>query len=413
MNIDIDIDYIINNAIIVLNNQKIPSNKKTIKQILMPFINGCIEHFNKNPPFPPLSEINRRAIAHIVDKIKNIPKIDYEYEKSIKSFQKSAQSLDESREYINQLNNQPRFPAEIARYETPLTDIQNDIQLQLPKTELIEKDNDTDNTFLKKLEDLEITRNNLNTNVPAPSPVPIISNTPSQPINQQVIAAPTVIYVPTKVKLSDLKQIVINSYDRDWCYSTNRSIFVYSGPIPSGENIKLGFAGIFLPKNVATLTPIIIIEIEGAGGQKQNILCTLSFQGVIWDMWNILRTPDSKDANLKNISCPWTIKLYDIYNELLNLGNDSQIITNVEILMNKNASIELNNNSDIDNNNIITIKKGNKDYGKFKIINKNNERYQIESIENNKNYSELQDGLICNMTKQVIMIIEIKKNELK
>lgn len=396
---NIDIEDIINNASHIINQKyKKNPNKKLIRQILISFINNCLEYFKKNPPLPPIQEINRRAIAHIIDVISN----------------QQNEDLD--------IKIQPRFPEEIQKLEKPLPPITNTIsnsdQLNdFPKTELIEKDENSEDIFMKKLEELEITRNTINTSTPAPSPLSEIKSqqTLSQPIQQPIInAVPTVIYVPTKSKLSDLKQIIINSYDRDWSYSSNRSIFLYSGPLPSSENLKLGFAGIFLPKIVATLTPIIIIEIEGAGGQKQNILCHLTYPGVIWDMWNNIKTSDSKDAQLKNIACPWTIKLFDIYNNLLDLGYDGQLIDNVDTLLNKNCCIELNNdNNDLENNNIITIKKNNTYYGKFKIIGKSNKKYQIEGIENNKNYNELQNGLICNLTKQIIMIIELKKNELK
>ena len=423
---NIDIETLVNNTVIVLGQQNLNASSKRVRSILTSFIQGCFEHFNKNPPFPPVSEINRRAIANVVDVIrtKSLEKQQQEHDqiqlpqynqKFEEAQQRSSNSLKESVEFMNQHHNQPRYPSEVSKYNKPIQELPKNIEL--PKMEILDDNIDEENTFLKKLEELEITRNTLNTTTPAPSPIPSQNIQPSAPqqqsITPQIIAAPTVIYVPTKAKLSDLKQIIINSYDRDWDYSANRSIFVWAGPIPSGESIKLGFSGIFLPKIVATNNAIIIIEIEGAGGQKQTVLCSLSLQGVLWDTWNIIRTPDSKNCDLKHMACPWTIKLYDIYNELLNLGSDSQIINNVDVLMNSNAVVEFNSETDLENNNIFIIKKGNINYGKYKIVNKLDHRYQIQSINNNKNYNELQGGIICNLNKQIIMVIEIKKNEIK
>ena len=84
--------------------------------------------------------------------------------------------------------------------------------------ELIEKDNDTDNTFLKKLEDLEITRNNLNINVPAPSPVPqpLFRYAP-QPTENQIdklknnpIILGILIGIVIGIVLTNMRPVIIN-----------------------------------------------------------------------------------------------------------------------------------------------------------------------------------------------------------
>jgi hypothetical protein len=382
-----DINNLINLSSNALNQNGLSASNKKIKNIIIRFIKQCIEYFNLNPPFPPIIEINRRTILHVIDTIKNN-------------------------------NNNEEYPNEMAKHSVPikLPPLKELPQMPLPHIETVEKDDNNEDTFYKKLEDLEISRNSLASTiaqnpVPVPPPIPITS----QPIpqqQQQIISTPTVIYIPTKSKLSDLKQIIINSFDRDWTYIHKRSIFMWEGPIPVDNNIKLGFAGIFLPKIVATLTPVVLIEIEGAGGHKQHLACSLNTPGTIWDNWNVLRTPDSSDISLKNISCPWTIKLFDIYNNLLDLGNDSQIIKESGLLLSNNGYMETNELiNDLEENNIFIVKKENVTYGKFKVIGKVDKRYQIQSLNDQKDYN-LQDGLICNLYKQITMVIEITKNEI-
>jgi hypothetical protein len=67
--------------------------------------------------------------------------------------------------------------------------------------------------------------------------------------------------------------------------------------------------------------------------------------------------------------------------------------------------------NDLEENNIFIVKKENVTYGKFKVIGKVDKRYQIQSLNDQKDYN-LQDGLICNLYKQITMVIEITKNEI-
>jgi len=377
MNINID-DLIQRTSIILLQNNFNLSNKK-IRSALGDFIGQAFEHFRSNPPFPLIEEIEKRAITHVITLARA-------------SGGGSGGSGGGSG---------------------------SGAKMDLPLPEIDVKDND-EQSFFKKLENMEIMRKIQPDKSQIPS-LPIFEPQAQESFKPQlppqVVAAPTIVYIPTKTKISDLKQIIINSIDRKWDYNPKRSIFIWSGNISNDENIRLAFAGIFLPKIVATISPVIILEIEGAGGSKQNILCSLNSEGPFWDKWFVIRTTDSKDTTIRQLASPWTIKLYDVYNNLIELGEDAYIIKNVDILLNGNASMELEVPSDdLKDNNIFIIKKNDKITGKYKVLSKLNNFYQIRCIETTNItdfYNNLVGGIICNISAQVTMIIETAKNELQ
>ena len=393
MSINIDFDALIQRTNIALLQNNLNISNKKIKIALTDFINQAIEHFGKNPPIPPIDEIERRAITHVITIVRL----------------KDQQQHETNKITMQQMQ--------------PIIKIDLDKSEPLPLPEIDVKEDD-EASFMRKLEEIEIARRiRPDQNQIPVSPI-IEQQLPFQPqLPPQVIAAPTVIYIPTKSKISDLQQIIISSIDRGWDYNPKRSTFIWSGNISKDENMKLAFAGIFLPKIVATFTPIIIIEIQGAGGKKQNILCSLSFEGPIWDKWYVVRTTDSKDTTIRPISSPWTIKLLDTFNNPLNVGEDAQIIKSVDVLINRYARMELENSCNdtcidigLDANNLFFIKKNNIIIGKYKVLSKLNNIYQIsciESFNNSEIYNNLEGGIICNITHQIIMIVEIQKNEMQ
>ena len=430
--LDLINDTLITTTYRSLQQNNIHLSNKKIKSALIDFITQAFDHFNKNPPFPSIQEIERRAITHVITIAKRIqeqqqlqPQQQLQQPQQQQQQQQPQQQLQQPQQQFqqqpqHQFQQQPQQQNDdtiISKTINSYIKIDLDTSEPLPLPQIEVKEND-ESSFLRKLEDLEITRR-IRPDINQLQNPPIDYIPLQQPIPQipQVIAAPTVIYIPTKTKISDLKQMIINSIDRNWEYNPKRSIFIWSGNIPNDENIKLAFAGIFLPKIVATISPVIIIEIEGAGGKKQSILCSLNSEGPIWDKWYVIRTADSKDTTIRPIACPWTIKLFDIYQNLLELGEDCHIIKSVDVLLNGNAKMILENDTDdFDNNNLFIIKKNDNIIGKYKIINKLNNMYQIncvESTNNSEKYNHLEGAIICNISHQVTMIIEIQKNQMQ
>ena len=66
MSININLNELIQRTNIALLQNNLNTTTKKIKTALTDFINQAIEHFRKNPPLPPIEEIEKRAITHVI-----------------------------------------------------------------------------------------------------------------------------------------------------------------------------------------------------------------------------------------------------------------------------------------------------------------------------------------------------------
>ena len=144
----------------------------------------------------------------------------------------------------------------------------------------------TEDEFFIKLKKLENTRNIVSETLIAAKPV---NNTPflTQPTQNTLQLQPIVIQpVDThtqRVSNTLIKSIIINASKRDWIYFHDRNIFLWSGIQNEVSNYIL--SNVLLPKRISKTTPVVILEITGAGNKIMEFVLTLHTCGVTWDTW--------------------------------------------------------------------------------------------------------------------------------
>ena len=209
-----------------------------------------------------------------------------------------------------------------------------------PSPIMEEQDQSEDSeTFLKKLQTLELQRNA--SVVPNTTPPPVREPL-FQTKSQGTVAGPpassgtTVLYLPspqTALSIPSSKPFVVHSGDRLWNYFHDRSILSWEGPLPS-QDTYMKCTSLLISPQTYIVSPIIRVCIEGPGGHTCETICTFSQKGRKWDCW----APASETiGTLRTVPCPWTIRLYDVTGRLLDLGKDGYSIKEATHLLNGNT----------------------------------------------------------------------------
>ena len=274
-------------------------------------LNNIVRYYNKNPPCPSLQEVNKIAMQNMKERI----------------LQTSKETLDAQHMQISTLNEVRNTDP---NNENDQND-QNDLSDANPSGV-------TEDEFFIKLKKLENTRNIVSETLIAAKPV---NNTPflTQPTQNTLQLQPIVIQpVDThtqRVSNTLIKSIIINASKRDWIYFHDRNIFLWSGIQNEVSNYIL--SNVLLPKRISKTTPVVILEITGAGNKIMEFVLTLHTCGVTWDTWKCVH-----EGIIQNISCPWTIKLLDENKVTIrNLGKDGSKIISASRLYNNNMQITL------------------------------------------------------------------------
>jgi hypothetical protein len=325
-----------------------------LRQLITNTLKQLTKYYSENPPEPALDVINKQTITRIKDVL------------------------------LQQLQPHSQPPQQPQQPQQPISDADG----------IANADNDAQD-FFAKLEEFEIQRN---ASFKPNELLKLVAQPPSVPPQTPPTSVP-VIYIPTlHSSIKQSKVIYINSIDRDWTYFSNRTTFSWNGQLPTDDS-KLFVTCLTLPTNVATLTPLIIIEINGAGNQKEEIVCYHSNDSSpIWSIWK----PCSQHCSLiKSLSCPWTINLLDVYKNPLDIGNDGALVTECSTLINGNYRVQFSSSIDAEKNAILLS--NNKQY---KVINSINDQFELKGI------TPLSVGSpVCNMHKQSTILLEIIKNE--
>jgi hypothetical protein len=270
-----------------------------------------------------------------------------------------------------------------------------------------------ENEFHKRLQDLEKLRElppKLTTGSASSAPasgaagtLPFISNalTPvTQPPPSSAITTQNVVYLPEPPKYQ--QHIIIHGSQRMWEYFPKRSTLIWSGQLKGSAAYC---AALLLPKICASQTPVVIIEITGAAGNSIDIACILesgagagaSDRSTGWDKW----IPCGNSV-IKALACPWTIKIKDLFQRPLDLGEERSIVQSSQ-LYNGNTKITLNAHDILMKGSKVLIKKHNESFETV-VINYDSSTHAVEIPRNEKS---LDQGRVCNMNMQATLVLLI------
>jgi hypothetical protein len=212
------------------------------------------------------------------------------------------------------------------------------------------------------------------------------------------------------------KNLIINSYNRDWNIYESRNDLSLSINIDLNKNI-IEPKKILMPKYVKNLTPYInmIIDDTKKIQKYQFILSNLSNNNGHWDTWEIINNEFENLNNTINLNNrDWIISFTDYLNNKLNLGTDNINIVKIsktiednqynitidkkDIVLFKEYYIEYNNSYDN-----ILLKTNEEEDIILKIIEINN---NIIKVFSDKNLEEYVEGTLLNYKAQYSIILQ-------
>jgi hypothetical protein len=121
------------------------------------------------------------------------------------------------------------------------------------------------------------------------------------------------------------KNLIINSYNRDWTIYDDRNDLTLSINIDLNKNV-IEPKKLLMPKYIKNITPYINMIIDdGKKTQKfQFILSNANANNGSWDLWDIIKGEHDNLNNFINLTNKdWVISFTDFLNNKLNLGTDN------------------------------------------------------------------------------------------
>ena len=313
--------------------------------------------------------------------------------------------------------------------------------------ELINNKYDTDD-LLSKVIELEEKRKTLNTIVnldsikesEIPNINPNINNTENKLnknstyalINNQVYANTNdnielIAYIIEKLeniinnkKNINYKNLIINSYNRDWSIYNNRNDLSLSINIDLNKNI-IEPKKLLMPKYIKNITPYINMIIgDGKKTQKFQFILSNDNNGS-WDTWDIINSEQENINNYINLTNKdWIITFTDFLNNKLNMGTDNININKIsktiddnqynitidmkDIILFKEYYLEYNNKFDN-----ILLKTNDDEDIILKIIEINN---NVITVLSDKNLIEYIDSTLLNYKAQYTIIMKYNSKKI-
>lgn len=274
-----------------------------LRSILKQCMEELMEYYHENPPAPAIDELNKRTIIKAKDHILIL---------------------------MRELN-MPRPPPPPA----PSVNVSALSQPPpVPPSPIMEDQDHSEDTeiFLKKLQNLELQRT---ATVVTPPSEPLLK--PTAPPTPPPSTGTTVLYLPSSsapIAPRISKPFVIYSGDRMWNYFHERAIMSWEGPLPVSDSMYMRCTSLLISQAQYIVSPIIKVRIEGPGNHMAETICTFAKKGRKWDIWE----PASESiGNLRVVPSPWTIRLYDMTDRLLDLGKDGYAIQEAVKLLNGNT----------------------------------------------------------------------------
>jgi hypothetical protein len=264
-----------------------------LQSALQQSMRELLAHYRESPPLPSIEELNKRTIIRVKEKAMIIAR---EPPKQAKAARAAA----------------PPPPAPAA---------EKDVAPEVPIMETMQSNEGGAEEFITKLQELELQRSAqiMPDKTAPPPPSPVVAPPPVAPPPQ---GAPTILYVPTvTAPAKQARTILIQSAERMWDYFHERNAFVWAGPTPDAA---LSVAAAVLPACVASMMPVVVVRIQGVGGQAVEVHCTCETRGAAWDVW---RPASRAAAVVPAIACPWNITLVGA-----DLGSDGFVVEAAELL---------------------------------------------------------------------------------
>ena len=134
------------------------------------------------------------------------------------------------------------------------------------------------------------------------------------------------------------KNLIINSYNRDWTIYDNRNDLTLSINIDLNKNV-IEPKKLLMPKYIKNITPYINMIIDdGKKTQKfQFILCNANTNNGSWDLWDMINGDQDNLNNFINLTNKdWVISFTDFLNNKLNLGTDNININRISRTLDNN-----------------------------------------------------------------------------
>ena len=165
------------------------------------------------------------------------------------------------------------------------------------------------------------------------SPYAVINTTTSNSTNDNIELVAYIIEKMESIinskKNIGYKNLIINSYNRDWTIYNDRNNLSLSVNIDLNKNV-IEPKKLLMPKYIKNITPYITMTInDGKKSQKFQFIIGDSLSGH-WDTWVII---NNERDNLNNIislnNKDWVITFTDFLNTELNLGNDNINISRI------------------------------------------------------------------------------------
>ena len=238
-------------------------------------------------------------------------------------------------------------PPQLPQLQQPQQPQQMQMQPALPqpleRPSDTQPDRDTEGSFMAKLDFLEKQRSVAATQLPPVPSMPYIQATQAPLVAPAVAPVQPIVTVAQHTVVLPSKAIVVHGYERDYKYHANRATFLWPGHSvgPSSlDSSMISLVAAMLPPCRMKLAPFVKLGIEGAGGQKVEILLNLAGQA------QALRPFSKGLALMRMMACPWTISLKTADGHELPLGSDTYIVKSVEVIGPAIYSIYIDHESD-------------------------------------------------------------------
>lgn len=383
-----------------------------LRSFLQSGIQELTQFYVANPPLPSIEDFNKRVIVRVKEKA-----MLHLRASSMPSHPPPPHKIPSSNIIKPKEEIAPRADStsDPSLMSSPPPNYQKDPgnMLPLPSMETIQTntENDNEDSFVKKLQELELQRS---ASIAPQDQVTATKNqgsvqTPSSYLTAPVPppappSAPTVLYVPTVTNVSKLsKSIVIHSAERLWDYFHDRNAFMWAGPTPDSSSLSV--VSLVLPSIVASLTPVVELHIQGAGGNHIDIHCVCSQRsGAIWDIW---KPASVNEASLRTIACPWNIQLRDVLHQPLDLGSDGITIIDAALMPYGNSTrMKFSNHSFLQKGSLIMHKDVNGNIVKHRVLQVSDIGIEVEGDLTKS------EGVIYGVwDMQSSIILEVTKNE--
>lgn len=346
----------------------------------------------------------------------------------VKLIELNTIALTKIKDYVekNIINKKEEIIYQPEQVERELINNKYDTEDLLSKVIELEEKRKTLNTIVNldsiKEPDIPNVANNIENKFNKNSTYALINNPVSSNTNDNIELVAYIIekmesIINNKKNIS-YKNLIINSYNRDWTIYDNRNDLTLSINIDLNKNV-IEPKKLLMPKYIKNITPYINMIIDdGKKTQKfQFMLCNANTNNGSWDLWDMINGDQDNLNNFINLTNKdWVISFTDFLNNKLNLGTDNININRISRTLDNNQYnitidmkdivlfneyyLEYNNKYDnillktIDDEDII-----------LKIIEINN---NVITVLSDKNIIDYIDGTILNYKAQYTIILKYR-----